>query len=122
MSNERNKRIVSVLMTLTIIFTLMGGTLSYLRWQTSEEQKTLVTFTIESEFSCAADGGGDIESSSLMPATCTNPTYAIQREVIVTPTIKKDDLSIYMDLWLDINGLGSGLSQSEYFKYALTTE
>ena len=71
MEKGRDKRIISVLMTLTIIFTLMGGTLSYLRWQTSEGQKTNVVFTVNQDFSCAADGGGNIQSATLMPASCT---------------------------------------------------
>jgi hypothetical protein len=108
-------------MTLTIICTLIGGTLSYLKWQTSEAQKTNVVFTVNSSFSCAADGGGNIESATLVPASCTNSKYAIQRIVTVTPEIKGNGLAISMDLWLDINKLGSGLSQSEHFRYALTT-
>lgn len=122
MENERDKRIISTLMTLTIIFTLIGGTLSYLKWQSSEAQKTNVVFTIAHNYSCAADGGGNIVSANLLPANCTNPKYAIQRTITVTPTIKASGMTLGIDLWLDINELGSGLSKSEYFKYALTTE
>ena len=43
----------------------MGGSLAYFTWQTSESQKTFVTFTIEKEFSCSTDGGGNISSVNI---------------------------------------------------------
>ena len=43
----------------------MGGSLAYYNWQTSESQKTVVTFIIENEFSCSADGGGNISSVNI---------------------------------------------------------
>ena len=98
----------------------MGGTLSYLKWQTSEAQKTNVTFKVTPTFSCAADGGGNITSAdvSLAPASCTNSTYAIKRRVTVKPTTNNTDIT--MQLWLNVNNLDSGLSNSQNFKYALT--
>ena len=120
----KNKKTIIVLSILTIIFTIIGGSLAYYNWQTSESQKTNIVFTVEGNFSCAADGGGDITSSDVMlaPASCTNSKYAIKREVTVTPKILGNGLNIDMDLWLDINDLGDGLSKSKNFKYALTTE
>ena len=108
----------------TIIFTTMGGSLAAWNYQTLENQKTNVVFTTEKGFSCAADGGGTMESSSIimMPTTCTNSEQAIQREVTVTTNIDRKNTSISMDLWLDINDLGTELSNSQNFKYALTTE
>ena len=43
----------------------MGGSLAYYNWQTSEAEKTFVTFTIENEFSCSADGDGNISSLNI---------------------------------------------------------
>ena len=118
-----NKKTISILMIFTIIFTVIGGSLAYWSWNTSEAQKTNVVFTINKDFSCAVDGGGNITSSNvkLAPTTCTDTARAIKREVKVTPTINRDGLTIYMDLWLDVNVMGSGLSASNNFKYVLTT-
>ena len=37
------------------------------------------------------------------------------------PTMIKNNPTITMDLWLDINTLDDGLSNSQNFRYALTT-
>ena len=122
---DRNKKIIITLSILTLIFTILGGTLAYWRWQTSEEQKTNIVFTLESDFSCAADGGGNITSSdvTLVPTEVNeqNSNNYIKRTVTVTPTINVADKTIYMDLWLDINSIGTGLSNSDNFMYSFTT-
>lgn len=61
----KNRNILTILLVLTIIFTIMGGSLAYYNWQTSEAEKTFVTFTIENEFSCSVDGGGNITSVNI---------------------------------------------------------
>ena len=61
----KNRNILTILLVLTIIFSIMGGSLAYYNWQTSESQKTVVTFIIENEFSCSADGGGNISSVNI---------------------------------------------------------
>ena len=122
---DKNKRIITVLMILTIVFTIIGGTLAYWSWRTTDAQKTNITFTITSDFSCSADGGGDITSGSinLVPTVVSSTTTGnyIKREVKVTPTINTTGKTVYMDLWLDIKTLGSGLSGTDYFKYSFTT-
>ena len=122
---DKNKRIITVLMILTIVFTIMGGTLAYWSWRTTDAQKTNITFTITSDFSCSADGGGDITSGSinLVPTVVSSTTTGnyIKREVKVTPTINTTGKTVYMDLWLDIKTLGTGLSNTDYFKYSFTT-
>ena len=50
-------------MFFTIVFTIAGSTLAYWSWQTSEAQKTEVTFTVTKDFECAADGGGSITNT-----------------------------------------------------------
>ena len=121
----KEKRIITVLMILTIVFTITGGTLAYWAWRTTDAQKTNITFTITSDFSCSADGGGNITSASvkLVPIVVSNTTTAnyIKREVKVTPTLNTVDKTIHMDLWLDIITLDSGLSNSVNFRYAFTT-
>jgi len=118
-----NKKIVMMLLSLTIVFTVIGGSLAYWNWNTTDAQKTNIAFTIGSDFSCAADGGGNITSSdvTLAPTSCTDTDRAIKREIKVTPTIGASGLTVYMDLWLDVNTIGEGLSNSENFKYVLTT-
>ena len=125
MDNDKNKKIILVLVILTIIFTIIGGSLAYFSWISSEAQKTNIVFTVERTFSCAADGGGSITNNSaiIVPTLVNSNTTGnyIKREVKVTPTINESGKTIYMDLWLDINKLDSGLSNSVNFKYAFTT-
>ena len=118
----KNKRIIPTLIVLGIIFTIMGGSLAYYNWQTLTEERTLVTFTANSEFSCSADGGGDITSGqvNLVPTTCTNETYAIKREVTVNTVLTNQGENIMLDLWLNVDILDTGLKDSTNFKYALT--
>ena len=121
----KKKKVMGVLFTLTIIFTIIGSTFAYLSWSSSEEQKTNVTFTKGEGFSCSVNGGGNITEGEviLMPTVVNDSTtsYYIKRTITVNPTITDSLLPVYMDLWLDINSLGTGLSNSLNFKYALTT-
>ena len=122
---DKKKKVMGALFTLTIIFTIIGSTFAYLSWSSSEEQKTQVTFTKEAGFSCSVNGGGNIAEGDviLMPTVVNDSTtsYYIKRTITVKPTITDSLLPVYMDLWLDINSLGTGLSNSLNFKYALTT-
>ena len=115
-----NKYLIPVLLIATVIVTIMGGTLAYWNWQTTNAQKTNVTFTISANFSCGADGGGNITSNTLAPTDCTNSTYAIKRTITTSITNSGAD-PVYMDLWLNINSIGTGLSNSENFRYVLST-
>ena len=122
---DKNKKILTILITLTIIFTAIGSSLAYLSWVSSEEQKTQITFTATAGFSCSADVGGDITSSDvrMIPTEVNENTTGnyIKRTVSVKPTITESGKTIYMDLWLDINNLGTGLSNSVNFRYVFTT-
>ncbi len=119
---DRGNKAILILSILTVIFTIMGGTLAYWNWQSSSEQKTNVTFTVASGFSCSADGGGSITSNDkvLAPAACTNTTYAIKRTITVKPTITQPNKTIYLDMWLKVKNIGEGLSNSVNMRYALT--
>ena len=122
---DKNKRIIIIVSITILILSIVGGTLAYWSWRTTDAQKTNITFTITSDFSCSADGGGDITSGSinLVPTVVSSTTTAnyIKRTVKVTPTINTTGKTVYMDLWLDIKTLGSGLSGTDYFKYSFTT-
>ncbi len=116
------KRIYITIVILSLIFIILGSTFAYLSWQISENQKTIVTFTVSSGYSCAVDGGGNVTSDVYLVPTEVNEKNSdryIKREVKVMPTVKTGE--VYLDLWLDINELGTGLSNSNNFMYAFTT-
>ena len=120
--NKQDKTIIFIVIAATIIM-LIGGTFAYWTWVSNSSQNTTVTFTTGAGFSCSANGGGNITPSniSLAPTTCTDTNRAIKRTVTVSPTITQNDGDIYLDMWLKVNSIGTGLSNSQNFKYALTT-
>ena len=123
---EKNRKTLVLFVIFGIIIMVVGTTLAYFRWQSAEEQKTVVNFTIEGDFSCAADGGGDITSGSinLIPTEVNDNTTAnyIKRAVKVMPTITKDGKIIYIDLWLDINFISTSSSNLRYILNTSSTD
>ena len=121
MSNKQ-KMIIIMIITATITCLAIGSTFAYWTWSTSSAQATSVTFTVASGFTCSADGGGNITSSDveLVPAECTNSTYAIKRTVKVSTT-QDSGKTIYLDMKLKVDSISANLAASENFKYALTT-
>ena len=118
----KQEKLFYLLTILTIVFTIIGGSFAYWSWQSTNAQVTSVTFTVGSNFSCSADGGGNITNNVyFVPTDCTNSTYAIQREITTTITNSGED-DVYLQMWLTINSIGSGLSNSQNFKWALTTD
>ena len=122
---EKNRKTLVLFVIFGIIIMVVGTTLAYFRWQSAEEQKTVVNFTIGSDFSCAADGGGDITSGTinLVPTEVNDNTTGnyIKRAVKVMPTIDTVGKTIYMDLWLDIKSISANLSSSSNLMYVLNT-
>lgn len=119
--NKKTMFTILIVLGLIIIFT--GGTYAYLSWTSSNDDNTNVTFTKGEGFSCSADGGGNITTSEvkLMPTDCTkNSSHVIKREITVNTTITDINMPIYMDLWLDVNSMGTALSNSSNLKYSLT--
>ena len=120
--NKQNS-IITVLL-LGFVFTFLGSTIAYLTWRSDEASKTVIRFTIGNGFSCAADGGGDITSATinLVPTEVNDNTTDnyIKREIKVMP-LNNLNKSIYMDLWLDIKSITSGLSNSDNLMYSFTT-
>ncbi len=121
--NDKQKYFVLILVIAVITVTIVGATFAYWSWSTNSAQSTAVTFTVSQGFSCSADGGGNITSNDveLMPTSCTDTTHAIKRTVVVSPSITRDNLDIYLDLNLKVNSISSNLAATTYFKYALTT-
>ena len=119
---EKQKLILVGLITGTITALLIGFTFAYWTWESTSTQRTAVSFTIGNGFSCSADGGGNLTSSDVMlaPADCTNSNYAIKRTVKVSTT-QSSGKTIYLNMGLKVNEIGTGLANSSNFKYALTT-
>jgi len=119
MEKSRKNKLL-IISILIIGIALAGSTFAWLSWRSGTN--TTVNFTVTANFSCSADGGGNITSNdaSIMPTSCTNSEHAIVREV-TTSVVNNGDTSVYMDLWLEIENIGVGLTESKNFKYALTT-
>ena len=116
------KRVLAITIITMIIGTIIGGTLAYWSWQSPSNEDTNITLTVGSNFSCSANGGGNITNTNyFVPTDCTNSTYALKRTITTSITNNSND-DVYMDLWLNINSIGTGLSNSTNFKYALTTD
>ncbi|MBR7042214.1 MAG: hypothetical protein IKI04_01805, partial [Bacilli bacterium] len=98
----KDKRIISIFIVLGVIIAILGGTLAYWSWSSTNEQKTNVTFTTGANFSCSADGGGNITNTNyFVPTDCTNSTYAIKR-TITTSITNTGSNPVYLDMWLNI--------------------
>ena len=118
---NNNKYLIPSLIAIGIIMVVIGSTFAYWNWSSTNAQKTNITFTTGANFSCSADGGGNITNTNyFVPTDCTNSTYAIKR-TITTSITNSGSNPVYLDMWLNINSIGSGLSNSNNFKYALTT-
>ena len=116
----KSKKIIIVIAILVTLIAIFGSTYAYWTWRSASN--TMVNFTVTSDFSCSADGGGNITGSgiSLIPATCTNTDHVIKR-TITTNVNKLGSNNVYMDLWLNINSIGSYLANNADFKYTLST-
>ena len=120
---DKNKLIITIVAITLAAIVIVGATYAYWSWTTGANEQTNVTFTVSSGFSCGADGGGSITSQQkiLAPTSCTNPNYAFQRTITTNVTNSRSD-SVYMDLYLKVNQIGTGLTNSQNFKYALTRQ
>ena len=122
---DKNKRIVLIVGIIVLILSIIGGTYAVFKWRSTDEQKTNITFTAEAGFSCSADGGGNINvgDKKLIPTyvNAESINNYIKQEIKATATITKDNITVYMDLWLDVKSISTQLANSDNFKYALTT-
>lgn len=80
---ERNKIIIAIVIVIAIIAVVVGATYAYWQWQTSAEQQTDVSFTVQNDLSATLIGGGTTAVSNLAPAACTNSTYAFKKEILL---------------------------------------
>ena len=121
--NNKKAAIIAIVVVLSIVFLIVGGTYAYWTWVSNTSQKTTVTFASTANLTCTADAGGDITSSTIMlaPAECTNENYAIKRTITTSTVSSMANEVINMDLWLDIKNIDTQLLNSNNFKYAVTT-
>ena len=122
---KKNKKLIIPLLLVGILVLIVGSTYAWLIWVSSEEDKTNITFTAKGSFSCSATGVNTIDGSNvtLVPTDCTkveNIGHVIKKEI---STVSKNNsgTDAYMNMWLNVDGLGSYLANSDNFKYALTT-
>ena len=80
MKNIKNWKVTLIIALWSIILILIGGVYAYWSWQSTNEQNTSVTFTVNGAFACSGDAGGNITSDDviLRPATCTDTSASIQ--------------------------------------------
>ena len=122
---KKNKKLIIPLLLVGILVLIIGSTYAWLIWVSSEEDKTNITFTATGSFSCSATGVNTIDGSNvtLVPTDCTkveNIGHVIKKEI---STVSKNNsgTDAYMNMWLNVDELGSYLANSDNFKYALTT-
>ena len=120
---DKRRVLLSVIFSFVLVF--IGGTYAYWSWKGTEAQKTSIKFTTTAEFSCSVDGDGTLELTSsdvvMAPSSCTNSKHVIKKEINAKAELYDSDLSAYMDLWLEVKHLDPELSESQNFRYALTT-
>lgn len=120
---KNKKKIISTLIIILLILLLAGSTYAFWIWESDRNTDTNVAFTTQGkDFSCSADGGGNITSNDvlLQPTTCTDSSHAIIREIHTSLTNNTSD-PLRLDLWLNINSIDTELANSSNFKWAIST-
>ena len=122
---ERTKYIIAIIAVISIIVVVIGATYAYWQWSTNSNEEVNVIFNTGNSVPITAyiNGNGTTTVSNLLPAACTNQTYALQKEVVLTyenltpqPAIVKATLTV--SNW---NQPHSGTLSLNKLHYALTT-
>lgn len=118
---KKKKTFISILSVLLAGLLITGVTFAFWIWQSEENVNINVTMQ-DKDFSCSADGGGNITSNdvTLQPTFCTDTTHAIVRE-IHTNIVNNTGESLGLNLWLDVNSIATELANTTNFKWAITT-
>ena len=70
---DKHNKVGKILSLSTILFIVMllvsSGSFAYWSWQSDSGSQTAITFTLEKNFECAADGGGNITSQDAFIAS-----------------------------------------------------
>ena len=111
---ENKKRYFMIVGVFCIISSLIGGTLAWYTWQSSNN--TTVSFTVEG-VDVIFDAGADITSSKLRPVSTkevgVEKGYAIEKTITASSSV-----IAYLNLYLTLETLPDGL-KNESFKYVL---
>ena len=117
----KNKGLISTILLVIFLVVLITGS-SFAFWIWESTQNTNIAFTTQGKnFSCSADGGGNITSSDVLlePTECTDASHAIVREI--NTSIHNDSGGkINFNLYLNINSIDTELASTFNFKYVLT--
>ena len=120
-----NKRIIYLTISIiSIVLLIIGSTYAWAKWQTANNEQTNVVFTAGSGFSCAANGGGDITSSSvsLAPANCNDSNYVLKRTITLNVTNQFNTMPVSLDMWLNVENIDTNLLNSNNFKYTIVPQ
>lgn len=85
-NNDKQKTILILTIVALIIALVAGGTYAWWTWVSGNN--TNVNITVKG-MTMILDGGGDITAQNLVPTSCTNTTYAVQRTInysVTNPT------------------------------------
>ena len=94
---EKNKTTILLTIITLIIALIAGGTYAWWTWISGNN--TNVNITVKG-MNATLNGGGNITSKNLVPTTCTNTTYAIQRTInysVTNPTTIDSTLTIRLN-------------------------
>ena len=116
----KNRKIITIFLILTIIFTLSGGTLAYLNWRSSNSQQTNVTFNLPANFADYIDVKGD---AIFVGDLNISDSYlnGIHSTVTISKKEYLKDVNIYATLYLKINEIGNNIKNSSALKWVVTS-
>ena len=84
---EKNKIIIAIIAVILIIIVVIGATYAYWQWTTSANQVTNIQLTvsgIDDLMGASLEGNGTIDVANLAPASCTNSSYAMKKEIVLS--------------------------------------
>ena len=116
----KNRKIITIFLILTIIFTLSGGTLAYLNWRSSNSQQTNVTFNLPANFADYIDVKGD---ATFVGDLNISDSYlnGIHSTVTISKKEYLKDVNIYATFYLKINEIGNNIKNSSALKWVVTS-
>lgn len=113
---EKNNLMIVIIAVSIIIALIAGGTYAYWTWVSANN--TVVNITVKG-MTMQLDGGGNITAKNMVPTSCANTTYAIQRTVTYSLT-NPTSIASTATIQLQPTTFPSEL-KSSYLKWKLTT-
>ena len=115
-NKESKKNVIIAIAIIALIALLAGGTFSWWTWRSANN--TAVSVTVKG-MTMTLDGGGNISTKNLVPTTCSNTTYAIQR-TITYKVSNSTNIAATATIQLDPTTFPSALKNAN-LKWKLTT-